>query len=175
MGFTATKSFRQIFTIFIFMGLFFGRWAHGRELQGRLGLGFNTQFSNLSTSDPVGLKRPAGISMKYGFTRDIALEFIAGAALATPTNVLVGAKFFKNIFYETHLNFYATAGGALLVVDGTTGFEFQGGVGVEFFIPGIDSLGFSTEVGISAGNPGGTLLVRTLGLSFLNAGIRFYF
>ena len=66
-------------------------------------------------------------------------------------------------------------GGALVSSGGTSGSQFLGGFGVEFFIPGVDSLGFSMETGASFDNLSGTFAMRTLGMSFLNAGMHFYF
>ena len=47
--------------------------------------------------------------------------------------------------------------------------------GVEAFIPGIESLGFSMETGASFNNLSGSYAVQTMGVSFLNAGMHFYF
>ena len=145
--------------------------AHSRELQGRLGLGYNNEFVN-QTSYAGGV--PA-ISIKYGLTRDIGLEGVFGLNTTSPTNSVTAVKFFKNIFYETNLNFYFTIGAGILSANNTTGAEFLGGFGAEFFIPGIESLGFAMETGAELDNLSGTFGFRTLGFSFLNAGIHFYF
>ncbi|MBL7715768.1 MAG: hypothetical protein JNL01_09900 [Bdellovibrionales bacterium] len=144
--------------------------ASAKDLQGRLGLGYNAQFSNTQATNGV----PA-LSLKYGATKDLALEAVIGVATTSPGNSVFGAKIFKNLFYETNLNFYFLAGGGLVAASGNSGAEFIGGFGAEFFIPGIESLGFSTEFGGSFSNLTGTFILRTMGISFINAGIRFYF
>mgnify|MGYP001611959920 CR=1 FL=1 len=144
--------------------------SHAREMQGRLGLGYNSQFANSS----IGQRVP-GVSIKYGFTRDIAFEAVAGISTASPTNTVAGVKLFKNIFYETSLNFYFLLGGAMVSANSITGAQFISGFGVEFFIPGIESLGFSVETGASLDNVSGSFALKTMGVSFLDAGIHFYF
>lgn len=144
--------------------------AWSRDLQGRLGLGYNAEFANFQTIGGV-----PGISLKYGFTRDLAIELVGGVSTASPTNSVAAVKFFKNIFYETNLNFYATLGGGFVSGGGFSGMELLGGFGAEAFIPGIESLGFSMELGGSFNNLSGSYGLKTLGVSFLNAGIHFYF
>jgi hypothetical protein len=146
------------------------REAQARDLQGRLGLGYNAEFVN-SLVD----QRVPGISIKYGLTRDLAVEAVVGVATTSPTDTVTGIKFFKNIFYETNLNFYFMLGGAILSAQGRGGAEFLTGFGVEFFIPGLESLGFATETGGTFDNLSGNFALRTLGVSFLDAGIHFYF
>ncbi len=144
--------------------------AHARDMQGRLGFGFNRQFSNMSGTNAV-----PGVSVKYGLTRDIAAEFVVGVATTTPGNSVTALKIFKNFFYEPNLNFYFLLGGGILGVNGSTAAEFISGLGAEFFIPGIESLGFSFEAGGSFTNVTGSFALKTFGASFLEAGMHFYF
>jgi hypothetical protein len=144
--------------------------VEARELTGRLGLGYNAQLANTSASGGV-----PGVAVKYAFSRDIAIEAIAAASTGSPTNSAFGAKFFKNLFLETNLNFYFMLGGALVTGGGSSGSQFLSGFGTEFFLPGLESLGWSMEVGGSFDNLSGSFALKTLGVSFLNAGMRFYF
>jgi len=146
--------------------------AHARDMHGRFGVGYNGQFSNNSSTILGGVP---GLSIKYGLTRDIAAAAIVGASTASPTNFVGGAKFFKNIFFETNLNFYFMLGGAVVAANSETGADFLGGLGTEFFIPGLESLGFSVETGVSFSNITGSFILKTMGVSFLEAGIHFYF
>jgi len=145
--------------------------AQARDMHGRLGLGYNSQFINASLTTT----KVPGISIKYGLTRDIAAEGIFGVATTAPTNSVTALKFFINLFYENNLNFYSMLGAGLLSGSGTSGAQFLGGFGVEFFIPGLESLGFAVETGASAETLSGGFVFRTLGVSFLDAGIHFYF
>ena len=153
----------------------FSRPSEARDLQGRLGLGYNSEFAN-----STAFSRVPGVSVKYGLTRDIAFEGIVGLATTSPSNSVTAVKFFKNLFYETNLNFYFMMGGGILSSTtpagaAASGAQFLGGFGTEFFIPGIESLGFAVETGASFDNLSGSFALRTLGVSFLDAGIHFYF
>jgi hypothetical protein len=145
--------------------------AYSRDLQGRLGVGFNSEFANAYAN---GFRIP-GASVKYALTRDIAVEGILGIATTTPSNSVVAAKIFKTLFFETNLNFYSMAGLGLINVNSLSGIQLITGFGVEFFMPGLESLGFSMETGISFDNATGSYAIHTLGFSFLDAGIHFYF
>ena len=146
-----------------------------RELEGRLGVGYNSEFANAypATSTAGGFRFP-GISLKYGLTRDLAVAGIFGIATTSPSNMLAAVKLFKNVFFENHLNFYFTLGAGLLSVNNQSGFQGLAAVGVEFFIPGVESLGLSVETGASVDTASG-FAIKTLGVSFLDAGIHFYF
>lgn len=144
--------------------------SFSRDMHGRWGLGYNSQFSNVDQTNGV----PA-VSVKYGMTRDIAFEFLLGLHTASPTNSLTAVKLFKNIFLEDNLNFYFVLGGGLLSADSSSSAEFLVGFGAEFFIPGLESLGFAMETGASLSNVTGSFALKTMGVSFLNAGIHFYF
>ncbi len=144
--------------------------ASARDMQGRLGLGYNAEFANFAVAGGV-----PGVSVKYGMTRDIAVEGVIGVATSNPGNSVTAVKFFKNLFFETSLNFYFMLGAGILSGGGRSGAEFLGGFGAEFFVPGLESLGLSIEAGASLDNLSGSMVLKTLGVSFLHAGIHFYF
>jgi hypothetical protein len=145
--------------------------AQARDLQGRLGLGYNAQFANQRETNG---NIPA-IAAKYALTKDIAVEGVLGVATTKPGNSVVAMKFFKNLFFENNLNFYGMLAGGLVTANATSGIDLQGGFGTEFFIPGLESVGFSFEVGGELTNLSGSMVFRTMGASFLDAGMRFYF
>ena len=66
-------------------------------------------------------------------------------------------------------------GFATLAAQSKAGIQFLGGFGAEFFIPGLESIGFAMETGASMDSLSGSFAIRTLGVSFLDAGIHFYF
>ena len=147
-------------------------WA--RDLHGRLGLGYNSQFANANpTFTPFATP---GISIKYGITKDIHMQFVAGASTSSPVNAVIGTKWYKVIFQETNLNFYAMIGGGFVAGGGNLGFDALAGFGAEFFIPGIESLGFQIETGARVENiSAGKVVVGTMGVNLLSAGAHFYF
>ncbi|MEW6055891.1 MAG: hypothetical protein AB1540_04680 [Bdellovibrionota bacterium] len=140
-----------------------------RDLSGRLGFGFTNEFSNSTISREV----PA-LSTKYGLSKDFHLQAILGFNTESPAAYTLGAKAYKNIFFETNLNFYMAIGVAWLKAE-KSGFELLGVLGAEFFIPGIDSLGLLFEAGVSANNVTGDFVLKTVGFSFIHAGMHFYF
>ena len=142
-----------------------------RDLHGRVGLGYNSEWAN---SHPQTLGGVPGISLKWGLSKAIALGLVFGITTSTPSNSVTALKFFNNVFYETNLNFYFFLGGGLVSGSGTSGAEFISGFGTEFFIPGLESLGFSMEFGASFNNLSGSFALRTLGVGLFNAGIHFY-
>lgn len=150
---------------------FFSGAAQARDLQGRLGLGYNAQFANYRESGNT----VAAIAAKYAVTKDIAFEGVVGAATTSPGNSVIGLKIFKNLFFENNLNFYMMFAGGLVTAHGNSGVDLQSGFGTEFFIPGLESVGISFEVGGELENLSGSMVFRTMGASFLNAGMRFYF
>ena len=100
---------------------------------------------------------------------------IVGLVSANPNNSVTALKLFKNVFFENNLNFYFTVGAGIVSGGGTVGGEFLGGGGAEFFIPGLESIGWTLEMGASATTLTGALVLRTYGFSFVDAGMRFYF
>jgi hypothetical protein len=140
--------------------------AAGRELQGRLGIGYNSEFANGAVPS---------LSLKYALARDLGTELVLGVNTATPTSTVGAFKLSKGLFFETNLNLSAFAGAGMVAVNGNSGFEGLAGFALEFFIPGLESVGFTSDMGVSLGNGSGSFALRTLGVSFLNAGIHFYF
>lgn len=143
--------------------------AHAKDLSGRLGFGFTNDFSNSSSDRMV----PA-VSTKYGLSKDFHLLGALGFDTKSPSAFTLGGKIFKNIFYETNLNFFTSVGLAY-VKEAKSGVEVLGVLGAEFFIPGIDSLGLLFEAGVSASNVTGKFVLKTIGYTFLHAGMHFYF
>ncbi len=160
-----------VFGALLFLLLLGGREAYARDLQGRVGVGYNSQFANSAVDSPV-----PGLSVKYALSRDLAVEAVVGMRTSSPTNTVSGVKLFKNLFIETNLNFYMALGGAVLAANGNSGVELIGTLGAEFFIPGLESLGFSFEAGGGLHNlTNDSFSFRTLGASFVDAGMHFYF
>ncbi len=162
--------------VLFFLGILlffpFTQHSEARDLHGRLGLGYNSEWAN---SHPQTLGGTPAISLKWGLTRDIGLGAIFGINTSSPSNSVTAIKFFKNFFYETNLNFYFFFGAGLVSANSVSGAEFLSGFGAEFFIPGVESLGFSMEFGATFNNLSGSFALKTLGVGLFNAGIHFYF
>ena len=158
-------------------------WA--KDVSGRLGIGYTDQFSidipsvtvqyypnqELGVSTTLGVDTQEGNS-KFGFM----------------------VKVYRILFVENQMNFYIGSGAAIISQkwtsklpsnkasdadknsdDNVTGFELNGYVGGEFFIPGLDSLGFSFEAGVGITSMSSHVRFRTFGDHPVKAGIIFYF
>lgn len=165
------RHFVRVFTlaaVALSMGL--ASSAEAKDLSNRLGIGYKNQFS---------IDLP-GIAVQYYPGADLGLS----ATLAVDTqkdNSRFGfmVKMYRIIFEEDNLNFYMGAGAGLLSQeinkDNQSGFELMGFGGAEFFLPGLENLGFSFEAGAGITSISSGTRFRTFGDSPLRAGIIFYF
>lgn len=84
----------------------------------------------------------------------------------------------KIIFREDNMNFFfggiASLANRETAVEKKSGFELAATVGGEFFLDGLDSVGFNFETGVAVSNLD-KVRFRTVGDSFLRSGIFFYF
>jgi len=154
--------------LFVVLAAFHAKTAAARDLSGRIGLGFNNQFM------PSQSAGPGAISFRYALARDLGTEMILGVDTEGDRSSVAALKLIKNVFLETNLNFYFALGVGYAQSQGDSGIEFLGTFGTQFFIPGLESVGFSTEAGFAGDTVGGGMSFRTLGVSFVNAGIHFY-
>lgn len=144
--------------------------ALAKDMSNRLGLGFKDQSSIALPS----------IALQYWPGSELGLAATVG--LDTQTNnsrFSAMAKIYRVIFPEDNLNFYMGAGAGVLSVEtagnNQSGFELMGFAGVEFFIPGLDSIGWSFEAGTAITSISSGTRFRTFGDSPLKAGATFYF
>ena len=147
--------------------------AEAKELLGRVGLGYNAQFANTSMTNGA-----PGVSMKYGIAPRAAVELVAGFYSGSGGSGVAAAKYMQTIRPESYANFYFLCGGGYVYASGRNGVELLGGLGSEFFIPGVDNVGISFEAGMSAEtltSSSGSFVLKTFGVSFLNAGMHYYF
>ena len=106
----------------------------------------------------------------------IQVELLGGFNSGSGGSSVAAVKFMQTVFPETYANFYYLIGGGLVSTLNRKGTEWLGGVGVQFFIPGIDSIGWSFETGMSLENvTTASYVLKTFGFSFIQAGMHFYF
>lgn len=149
----------------------FSAAAHGKDLGNRLGLGYKDQFSN----------EVPGIAVQFYPSRDFGLAAVLG--LDTQENASkfgLMLKAMRVVFEEDNMNFYMGGGAGLISTEispgnNESGFELNGFAGVEFFLAGLDSLGFSLETGVGISSIESQTRFRTIGDSPLRAGATFYF
>jgi hypothetical protein len=151
--------------------------ASAKDLRGKFGLGFNNNFTSLtSISIKGGLPMPKP-------TQNLQVQGLVGFGLARaePARMFVGGRVLIPILAEDNLNLYAGVGGGYLRLrpEGQTeildAFRGQAVLGVEFFFFGLDELGFSAEVGINFDVAEEFLSFSTTSGTAANVGVHYYF
>ncbi|MDX9730356.1 MAG: organic solvent tolerance protein [Bdellovibrionales bacterium] len=156
--------------IFMTMTLGLSTFAEAKDLSNRLGIGYKNQ----SSADLPG------IALQYWPGPDLGFSVTLGLDTQT-SNSKFGAmaKIYRVIFPENNLNFYLGAGAGVLSVEtagnNESGFELMGFAGVEFFLPGLENVGFSFEAGTAITSASSGTRFRTVGDSPTRAGVIFYF
>src|SRR5262249_26458356 len=133
--------------------------AVAKDLNGRFGVGFSQQFG--------GDGGMSAVSLRYGLptgkpTTNIGLEADVGANVTSVTDFFVGGRLLWGVVAEDNMNLYLGAGVGYLQRhvgvdqdDGTVDQEAAGGLriqpslGAEFFLFGLENLGFTTELGVN--------------------------
>jgi hypothetical protein len=139
--------------------------AHAKDLGGRLGLGASAGFGTLPC-----------LSLRWGLpTGDpkvsVQLEAMGGAS-TTAESALGGGRALYAVVVEDNLNLYLGAGGAY-VMDGSDGFvRLQPSMGAQFFLFGLENLGFTAEWGLLI-DVAGRSAVQTTGSP--GVGVHYYF
>ena len=147
-----------------------GNQAFGKELGSRLGVGYRNSLVTFNLPSIAAFYYPnneTGVLGSLGIdTEDNSSKFA----------LLGGVR--RIIFKEESMNFFM--GGNVAMVSNEvagskdSGFEIAALVGAEFFLHGLESLGFNFETGAGISNVK-KVRFKTLGDSFVQAGIAFYF
>ena len=169
-------SFRQLSQIMVVTAFGLGlqfiapTQAEAKDLSNRLGVGYKNQF---------GSDVPA-VAMQYYPGADLGVSATLGVDTQKNSSRFgFLAKLHRIIFQEDNLNFYMGAGAGILSTETSgvsdSGFELMGFGGAEFFLAGLENLGFSFEAGTAVTSLASGVRFRTFGDSPLRAGITFYF
>jgi len=166
------KNFKLLFILLSLSLIVFNTSVHAADLRGRLGIGASNQLAN---------DLPA-LSFKIQRYKTFALGGILGFRSNEEATLYgVGVKFYRIIFDEPQLNFYLAglfASESFLDEQRQvqSGYQVDGTLGTEFHFAGLESIGLSFEMGISARNvdPLGGASIETLGDQFLKAAFHFY-
>lgn len=139
--------------------------SYALNLIGRMGIGMSNQLiSDISS-----------ISFKVHRSRKTAMGAVIGIdANSDSMDYGAGLKIYRLIFDEPHLNFFGSGLIALINVDDKSGYQGDLTLGTEFHIPGIESIGFSFEFGVSINKLDDSTHFQTVGYNFIVAGVHFY-
>ena len=144
-------------------------FTQAKELANRLGVGYTTNST---------LNLPSAAAMYYP---NPAWAVFGSLGIDSQTNnsqfAAVGGLR-KIIFREDNMNFLMGANLGLLSQSvsnsSSSGFDLQALVGGEFFLPGLENLGFNFDTGVAVTSLG-TTRFHTLANSFVTGGVIFYF
>ncbi len=121
--------------------------AQAKDLSGRVGVGFNHNFGDRST-----------ISIRYALPLgdpavQVQVEGFGGLALnnANAGWFIAGGRALGAVVVEDNLNLYLAAGAGYMTdgTQNTSALRLQPAMGVEFFLFGLENLGFMTEWGVN--------------------------
>lgn len=169
------KCLRLLTSIFLsVLVLSISSHALAKDLTSRLGIGYRNSLVTMNLPSVATIYYPSsdiGVIGSLGVDTDdnnSKFGFMGGVR--------------RIIFKEEHMNFFMGGHLALVNQEQTiagvnnkdSGFEIAAVAGGEFFLQGLDSLGFNFETGMGISNIR-KVRFRTLGDSFLNAGMIFYF
>jgi hypothetical protein len=143
--------------------------AHAKDLRSRFGLGFNEQFGSVTAlSARVGLPTDKP-------TQNVQIEADVGVDLGETIDpkFFAGGRLLFGVVAEDNMNVYLGAG-AGYAVDGPSGVvRIQPSAGAQFFLFGLENLGFSTELGVNI-DLGAAWSVKTVGAS-PSVAVHYYF
>lgn len=140
--------------------------AQAKDLNGRVGLGFNQQFTG--TSGVPGLTE---VSLRYGIpsgqpTLNVQLELDGGVDYTSAgLGAAGGFRFLFGTVTEDNMNLYVGAGVGY-VYSATdpeaSAVRIQPGVEAQFFLFGLENLGFTAGVGLNV-DVGNATRITTVG------------
>lgn len=121
--------------------------AAAKDLNGRFGVGFSQSFNGTTA-----------LSLRYGLPLNdpavnVQLEGFGGFDFNNQgsNRLVVGGRALYGVVVEDNMNLYAAAGAGILTsqADNTSSIRLQPAMGAEFFLFGLENLGFMTEWGLN--------------------------
>ncbi len=114
--------------------------ANGKDLVGRVGFGITNIGPGLSAENP------ASLSVDWQLTNASSVELELGIDTDPDDSLmLVGGRYFRNVFIEDNTNFHVAMGGGLInqTVKGSenSGYYLEAGAGAKYFPPSSPNLG----------------------------------
>lgn len=143
--------------------------AQAKDLRKRFGLGFNTEIGQVTAlSARYGLPTPDPV-----INVQIELDFGMDPQANAPDKLYGGGRLLYALVSEDNLNLYAAAGAGALSDGTNTSLRIQPALSVDFFLFGLENLGFNTTWGVNLDIGGGTTGVATT--VSVGAGAHYFF
>lgn len=118
--------------------------AQAKDLSGRLGVGFNNQFAGLSSLS-ARWNLPSSTDTSIAIEANLGFSMMAGSDDA----FFAGGRGLYGIVKEDNMTLSVGAGVGFLSEATQTAFRFQPVMSAEFFIYGLENLGFLLEWGVN--------------------------
>ena len=143
--------------------------VHAKDLRGRFGAGFNQQFGHVSA-----------FSVRYALPTNshavnIQLEGNFGLDTATDADgrsVFSGGRVLYGFVAEDNMTLFAAGGVGILTESEANTVRIQPAMGADFFLFGLDNLGFTVEWGLNL-DTGGSPSLETA--AAMGAGVHYSF
>ena len=146
--------------------------ASARDLRGKVGLGFNNDFSSL-TSVSVKLGLPTALP-----SLNLQVQALVGfAVFADQDNrFFAGGRVLMPVVAEDNLNIYGAIGaGYARFHDQRQTLRAGAALGVEFFLFGLENLGLSAELGLNLDAGNQKIDLATTAGTAASVGVHYYF
>ena len=132
--------------LLLITAIFIAAPAHAKDLRGRSGIGFNQQFGHVSAlSVRYGLPTPSpviNVQIEGAFGLDTAANEEGG-------NVFAGARVLYGFLAEDNMNLFAGGGLGIVTEQNQNTIRTQPTMGADFFLFGLENLGFTIEWGLN--------------------------
>jgi hypothetical protein len=155
----------SLYFITLLFTTLYGNSVSALNLTGRLGMGMSNQFANGLPA--ISFKVQNSSSSAYG-------GLVALDSNTDNTDFGLGVKGYRLLFDEPHLNFFLAGMAGMLKKNDISGYQIDGTMGSEFHIPGLESIGFSFEFGLSFNKVENVRHFETAGYQFVTAAVHFY-
>lgn len=144
--------------------------AEAKDLRGRVGVGFEQQLSGMGA-----------LSAKYSFPTskpqlNAQGQLIVGTDLdpSAANSAFVGVRGLYGVAAEDNMNFQLGVGAGYLNNAGTPTFRLEPVMGAEFFLFGLENLGFTLQWGVQMDFSSAGVGLQTLG-SGASLGAHYWF
>ena len=133
---------RHLFLAVLAAICFMPRSANAKDLRSRFGAGFNNQFGHVSAlSVRYALPTPSPV---------INVQVEGNFGLDTQTDaVFSGGRLLYGVIAEDNMSIFAGGGVGVLSSAGESSLRLAPAMGADFFLFGLDNLGFTVEWGLN--------------------------
>lgn len=119
--------------------------ASAKDLRKRFGLGFNSTIGASPAVSTTALSARFGLPTKNpALNVQVEGDYGFSSYQNLPKGSFAGGRLLVAVVSEDNMNLSVAGGAGVLSLDDTTAFRLQPGVAIDFFLFGLENLGFST-------------------------------